>query len=452
MLAASQSFVAQVSTEAFLTDFFYIFATMGAFIGLLALILLDGSLVQPKNLVDTFVQKLTSAFVGGVAVLIAGYGIWNWQFDQAYGVPDAFRQSLSDWWILGPNMRTFAQNVDPKVLAGADAQQIFNVFFFAFAALIGAFIHGMGIERLKPIACYIMSALAGGVLMPFLAYLTWGPVGPLTNLGLHDFVGCFGLYMNVGVLSLILAWRLGPRIGSEGGFNITLLAAGAVLLMIAIPIFVIGCGYFEPGVGYFGISNTSSGLGIVFSNVFVALSGGALAGAVIAYQKHNPLYIFFGPIAGYIACTASLDIAAPWQCFVLGLVGPFVMLLGGTVMTRLKIDDQKIVPLALGPSILGALAAGVIGSGLPTGGMPGLTGHYAFQHAHISLGMQVIGTLVTLGCSGVAGLTVVLIIEKTIGLRVDRATEQAGLDHEFWTPGSPLPVALPAESAVHEAL
>lgn len=444
MLAESQSFVAQVSTNAFLTDFFYIFATMGAFIGLLALALLDGSLVQAKNLVDTLVQKIISAFVAGMAFMIVGYGIWNWQFYQAYGVSDALHQALSDWWILGPNMRTFAQNIDPKVLAGADSQQIFNVFFFAFAALTGAFVHGMGIERLKPGACYIISALVGGILMPALAYLTWGPVGPLTNIGLHDFVGSFGFYMNVGVLSLILSWRLGPRTG--GGFNILLLTFGAILLMVAIPIFVIGCGYFEPGIGYFGISNTSSGLGIVFANVFMALGGGALSGAVIAYRKHNPVYVFFGPIAGYITCAASLDIAAPWQCVVLGLIGPFVLVFGGAVMTRLKIDDQKIVPLALGPSVVGALAAGIIGSGLPTGGMPGLTGHYGFQHAHISLGMQAIGTLVTLCCSGLVGLVVVLSIEKTIGLRVERATEYSGLDHAFWTPDELLPNALAEET------
>lgn len=445
MLPATHSFVAQVSTEAFLTTFFYIFSTMGAFIGLLAVTLLDGSMVHPENLVDVFVQKIISAFVGGTAVMVAGYGIWNWQFDQAYGVADGFRQSLSDWWILGPNMRTFAQNLDPKALSGADAQQTFNVFFFAVGALIGAFIHGIGIGKLKPSACYILSAVAGGILMPLLAYLTWGPVGPLTNLGLHDFVGCFGLYMNIGVLALILSWRLGPRVGLEGGFNITLLAAGAILLMVAIPIFVIGCGYFEPGVGYFGISNTSSGLGIVFANVFMALGGGALAGAVIVYRKHNPVYAFFGPIAGYVACTASLDIAAPWQCFILGLVGPIVMLFGGTVMTWLNIDDQKFVPLALGPSILSALAAGVIGSGLPTGGMPGLTGHYAFQHAHISFGMQAIGTLVTLGCTGAAGLVVVLIIEKTMGLRVEHATEQADVGNVFHTSHSGLPKALADE-------
>jgi ammonium transporter, Amt family len=436
MLATTQSFLLQVSTNAFLTDLFYVFTTMGAFVGLMALTLLDGSMVQQKNLVDTLVQKVISAFVGGIAVMIAGYGIWNWQFDQAYGVPEAFCQSLANWWILGPNMRTFAEHLDPSVLPGADAGQIFNVFFFAFGALTGAFVHGMGIERLKPSACYVMSALVAGILMPLLAYLTWGPVGPLTNRGLHDFVGCFALYMNIGVFSLILSWRLGPRIDEATGLNILLLTVGAMLLMVAIPVFVIGCGYLEPGVGYFGISNTSSGLGIVFANVFVALGGGALAGAVIAYRKRNPVYVLLGPIAGYIVCTASFDIAAPWQCYLVSLMGPFVMLFGGTVMTWMKIDDHKIVPLALGPSIVGALAAGVVGSGLPTGGMQGLTGAFAFQHAHISLGMQAIGILVTLGCSGVAGLVVVFVVEKTIGLRVPRAVEQAGLDRAFWAPGS----------------
>lgn len=433
MLYVHQTFVTQVSTDSLLTELFYIFTTMGAFLALLALSLLDGAMVHPKNLVDTFVQKMINAFVGGMAFLIAGYGIWNWQFDQASGIPKALQHSLSNWWILGTYMRTFGQNIDPAVLPGADTQQIFVVFFFTFAALLGAFIHSMGLERLKPCACYIMSAIVGGILMPVMAYLTWGPAGPLTNQGLHDFVGCFAVYMFLGIWSLILSWRLGPRV-QAGGVNGMLLGAGAVLLMVAIPIFAIGCGFFQPGVGYYGISNTSSGLGIVFANVFVAFGGGALAGALIAYRKHNPVYVLLGPIAGYIACTAVLDIAAPWECIILSITGPFIMLWAGTACIKLKIHDYKIVPLALGPSILSALAAGVIGSGLPAGGVAGLTGNYAFQHAHISLEMQVIGIAVTLTITAITGLATILTIEKTIGLRVSLEEEHKGLDDVYWNP------------------
>jgi hypothetical protein len=44
-----------------------------------------------------------------------------------------------------------------------------------------------------------------------------------------------------------------------------------------------------------------------------------------------------------------------------------------------------IVPLALEPSIVSALTAGLIGSGRPTGGVQGGVGEYTSQHAHTGM-------------------------------------------------------------------
>ena len=432
MYHLTKTYAEQVSVAAYLNDVFYILACLGAFLVVVALALIDGGLVNAKHLVDTMAQKIISAFIGGASCMIAGFAIWNWQFYQALNIPSPLMQSLSDWWLLGPNLNTYGHLLDPAAVPGAEVQQIFVIFFFAYAAVIGAFIHSMGLGRIKPSACYILSAVAGGLLMPIMTYLTWGPTSPLTNNGLHDFVGVFSLYMFVGVWGLILAWRLGPRLASTHGFNGHMLGSGALTLMMAIPLFVIGCGFLEPGIGYFGITNTTSGLAIVFINVYMAFAGGAISGAFIAYKKHKPIYIFLGPISGYVACTALFDIASPWQCLVAAAIGPWVMRLVAHLMTELDLDDQKIVPLALGPSLLSALLAGIIGNGVASGGMVGGVAGYELQHAHISFGMQCIGILVTLLIAGASGLILVFGIEKTIGLRVAARIEQDGLDTWYW--------------------
>jgi ammonium transporter, Amt family len=432
MWQTAKTFADQVSAQAFISDLFYILASLATFLVVVSIALIDGGLVSPKHLIDTLAQKLLSALIAGVSFLIGGYGIWMWQFNQAFDVPHPLQQALSDWWLFGRYMTIYAQNIDPAAVQGAEVQQIFVVFFFAYAAVFGAFIHSMGLGRMKPGASYILSAITGGLIMPILAYLTWSPASPLSNNGLHDFVGAYSLYMFVGVWSLIITWRLGPRIASTNGFNPHMFALGAMVLMMAIPLFVLGCGFLEPGVGYFGISNTSSGLGIIFCNIFTAYGGGALSGAVIAYRKHKPIYMFFGPIAGYVSCTALFDIAAPWECLLVSLVSPWLMHLLKELMIKMNLDDQKLVPLALGPSILSVLMAGVIGNGLPTGGVQGATGAYAFQHAHISFGMQLLGVLVVLLISGLSGLFLVLVLEKTIGIRVPRTIEQDGMDMWYW--------------------
>jgi ammonia channel protein AmtB len=432
MLQVAKTFTDQVSTSAYLIDLFYIIATMACLLAIFALTLIDGGLVSAKHLIDTLAQKILSAFIAGASCMVGGYAIWMWQFNQAFNVPNPLRQAFSDWWLFGRYMNVYSQNVDPAVVPGLETQQVFVAFFFVYAGMLGAFIHSMGIGRMKPSATYILSGATGGLLLPVLAYLTWGPSGPLTNNGLHDFVGAYSVYMFVGTWSLILAWRLGPRIASTNSFNPHMFGAGAMLLMLAIPIFCLGCGFLEPGVGYFGVNNTTSGLGVVFCNIFLAYGGGATSGAIIAYKKHKPVFAFFGPIAGYVSCTAFFDIGLPWECFIVGALGPWVLLLMKELMTKLNLDDQKLVPLALGPSILSVLIAGIIGSGLPTGGVAGATGEFAFQHAHVSFGMQCVGVLVTLAYAGGTGLILVFALEKTIGLRVVRTIEQDGLDMWYW--------------------
>jgi ammonia channel protein AmtB len=104
----------------------------------------------------------------------------------------------------------------------------------------------------------------------------------------------------------------------------------------------------------------------------------------------------------------------------------------------MRIDDKKIVPLALGGGIWGALAGGVIGSGEKTGGFFGITeGKYAFQHSEISVGMQALALVVTIGIALVSGLILIFALEKTIGLRVSEEDEIRGLDALYWNAEPP---------------
>jgi ammonia channel protein AmtB len=436
-----------VSADRYVATLTYIFACVGVLFDLLALTLLDASSVRRKNLIDTMTQRIIAAIIGGVAFFPIGYAIWNLQFYQALGVPRPLAQAISDWWFGGTYLTRFAQHIDPQLVPGADTQQVFLAYFIVFGAVTGAFIHSAGLERLKPLPCFIMSAIVGGLVVPLLTYLTYGPVGPLSNGGLHDFVGDYGLYIFVGCWALVLARRLGPRRGELATPDFTLFGMGIFFLLIGIPMFVVGCGFLQPGQGYFGITMTESGLGIVFVNVFAAFGGGAISGAIIGYRMRNPVYAVLGPISGYVACSALLDIAMPWQAMAVAFFAPFVTVGCSKLMVWAKIDEPKIVAIAMGPGIYGALAAGVVGHGLPTGGFFGIaSGPYAFQHARISLLEQAIGVVVVVAISLAAAWVVVTLLDKTIGLRVSEDVEDMGLDAAYWLPANPGPAPVPASS------
>ncbi|HLY55330.1 MAG TPA: ammonium transporter [Stellaceae bacterium] len=428
------TFPQQVSTEAFLEAFFYMFACVGVLAGLLGLILLDVGLVQVKNVTDTIVQKIAGAMIGGVSFVLCGYAVWNLQFYQALGVPNPAGQAFADYWLFGTLLTTSSIHLDPATMPTADTQQIFAAFFFMFAGLTCALIHGAGVERMKAAPYYIMCVLSSMIFMPLLVYLTYGSGSILTNAGMHDFVGTYSLYLYVGTWGLVLAWKLGPRRHiAKAPVNIVALATGSLILMCGISMFVVGCGFVQPGHGYFGITTGDSSLGLTFVSLFLSFGGGGITGALIADLRKMPVYIILGPLAGYISCSALFDLAQPWETLLIGALGPVVMWLTEILVRRSGIDELKIAPLALGPGLLSCLAAGIIGAGTTGGGYFDVEkGAYAYHHAVVSIGMQALGIVGVVGGTAIVALIVVTILDRTIGLRVTPEQEEAGLDASFW--------------------
>ena len=439
--SADNVFPDQVTNEFFMQDIFYGFASVSLMLIVAAIALIDSGLIRRKNTLDMWIQKIVGSMIAAGMMWVVGYAIWQIQFYQGFGIPDPIMQALKDWWAFGPSATTFSQNLDPALQPEADIFQIFVVFFMAFAAVGAALLHSAGLERLKASAYYVLSFFLGGLVMPIALYLTWGSCSPLTNNGVHDYIGIYSMYILVGVWALILAWRLGPRLGAftkndktsgPSAHNYAFSGLGVLLLTFAAPFAFLGCGYWVGGLGYFGIQLNQSGFGIVMMNIFASFVGGVMAGAVIGYKTRNPLMALLGVPAGYIAAGASLDLGNPWQIFLVAFIGTFAVWGVWKLMYVIRIDDKKIVPLALGGGIFSALAAGVVGAGDKAGGFFGLEGEFAPFHATIGIGWQLIGVLVTIGIALVSGLILIIGLEKTIGLRASEDDEIAGLDVTYW--------------------
>jgi ammonia channel protein AmtB len=374
--------------------------------------------------------------------MLGGYALWQWQFNQAFGVPDALRTAIGDWWLFGGFMNTPANRIDPAALPEADVLQVFVPFFATFAMATMALIHSGVVERIRSGPLYIMSFVVGAVLSPLAGYLCWGSLSPLTNRGVHDFDGVFPLYIFAGTFALVLAWRLRPRLGAftphpSGSRPLPqapgLVAVGVLLILFAKPFVSIGSGYIIPGQGFFGISMTSSGIGLVMLNWSCAVFAGGVVGGLIAHRQKNVTYAFLGPISGMIICGALLDVGRPWECLVLGATGPLVSLATAALMRRLRIDETKAVPLALGPGIVGAIATGFFAWGEKTGGYFGLEGEFGFQHAEITPWWQLVGVVTIVLLAGVPALLMALFFERVgRGLRIDEATEISGQDATMW--------------------
>jgi ammonia channel protein AmtB len=436
-----EQFPEQASTNYLMSTFIYTLGAVAVLLVIVGLVFVDMGLVRRRNVLDTTVQKIGAAMVGGLGTLVIGYPIWQWQFNTAFGIPQPFWQAVKDWWLGGAFTTTASRNIDPAVLPEADVLQIFLVFFVTFTMATMALIHTGVVERIKPLPLYVMSFVMGAVLSPLVGYLCWGSLSPLTLRGTHDFDGIFPLYITAGTFVLVLAWRVGPRLGAfrphasgakPASHNAAFVGIGVLLILFALPFITIGSGYIVPDVGFFGISFTESGIGLVITNLFAAILGGAVLGLVLAYKRRESTWALLGPVAGVVMCGTLFDIGTAWECLLVGALGPLVALGTAALLRKAGIDDPKVVPLALGPGIVGALLTGFLEWGTPTGGYIGLEGTYAVGVGEITPWWQLAGVVATMLVAGVPALLMCLVFEKLGGLRQPEEAELIGLDAHEW--------------------
>ncbi|NHN88823.1 ammonium transporter family protein [Acetobacter conturbans] len=434
-------FPEQVSTANILSAFIYVVSAVSVILVLIGLGLVDAGLVRKDNVLHCWVQKVTTCVIGGLATFFVGDAIWQWQFYAAFGTPHPLRQAFIDWWLGSAPMNTPAIAQDPKLFPSADTQQVFSVFFVTFAMATVALIHSGTVERIRSAPLYVMSLAVGLLFCPLAAYLTWGPLSPLTNTGLHDFEGAVALYVFTGTWTLVTAWRMGPRAGvfspdPEGlqpkPSNYGNVASGALFVFMAIPLIALGSTWITPGKSVYGITMAQTGVGIVLKNVFCALLGGGLSGAILAARLREPVWVFFGPIAGAVMTGTIFDVAGSLESLTFGLLGPVLAVLVSRLLVAARIDEPKVAPLAFGPGIAGSLLGGFLHWGTATGGFPDLPAPYALGHAQITPWLQLVGIGTVILLAAVPAYILCRVFEATSGLRISRDCEREGMDATYW--------------------
>jgi ammonium transporter, Amt family len=459
-LVAQELFPEQITTDKFAQNLLYIIGAAAALIFMAGLMLVDLGTVRRRNVLDVTAQRLVGFFIGALGYYIIGHAIWNWQYYDAFGVADPYWTAIEDWWLGGSLTGALAQEVDPLV-SDINNSQIFLAFLALYAGLTNVLIHFALVERVRAAAFYVISGLVGAVAFPLCVWLTWGSTSPITNSGTHDFFGVFAVYIFAGTMCLVLARRIGPRLGiftphaGLGGdgmarpYNLGLTAVGVMMILIGVPLVIVACGFFFPEEGYFGIAMSTTSVGLVFENLFAAMTAGALVGAIIAYRTRKVVYLLLGPLAGYISGAAGFDVMVPWEMFLVGMGAPVVAyLVYEFVVERGHTDEHKVIPLGLGVGCYGVLMTGLFGWGTPTGGFFGLTeGDFAFQNAEVNVFWQLVGIAVAAGLALVTAAVSIFICERTVGLRVSEEEEVEGFDRRYWDVEHDVPEVLVAPAA-----
>ena len=305
----------------------------------------------------------------------------------------------------------------------------FLIFQTVFCATAATIVSGAMAERTKFSSYCLYSFIISLFVYPISGHWVWGG-GWLSQLGFHDFAGSAAVHMVGGVAALIGAKFLGPRIGKYGKNGEAKAIPGHSLTLGALGVFILWFCWF----GFNGASTTAmeGSAAETAARIFVTTN---LAAAVstcvvmaitwIRYRKPDVSMTLNGTLAGLVAITAGCDTVSPVSAAIIGALAGFVVVFGiEFIDQKLKIDDPVGAVGVHGLNgLLGTVCVGLFSDGSGTNGLGLFTG------GGVSLlGVQLLGAVSIIAWVAVTMTIAFAVIKKTIGLRVSREEELAGLD------------------------
>lgn len=324
---------------------------------------------------------------------------------------------------------------------------IFQMVFMDTTATIPT---GALAERWKYMAFFVFSIFVGTVIYPIYGNWVWGG-GWLSALGrdFHlghghvDFAGSSVVHMTGGVLALVGAWLLGPRVGKFNRDGSPNAIPGHNIPMAVIGTFILAFGWFGFNAGS-TLAGTDLRISVIAVNTMLASATGALASTLWMWlfrtRKPDPSMMCNGMLAGLVAITAPCAFVNSLAACFIGLVaGILVVEVVFFVEGRLKIDDPVGAIAVHGANGLwGCLALGIFADGSYGDGWNGVPGTvkgllYGDPSQFLA---QVIGVLANVVYVGLIAFIIFKLIDAVVGNRAEPYAEMEGLDiPEMGVPG-----------------
>ncbi len=302
------------------------------------------------------------------------------------------------------------------------------MFQMVFAATAATIVSGAMSERTKINAYLAYSFLISAIVYPVFGHWMWGGGWLSTvnfGVGARDFAGSGVVHAIGGISALIGAALVGPRMGKFGPDGKARVLPGHNIPYVIIGTFILFFGWFgfNPGST---LAATDDRIAAIAVMTFLAGIAGGVVGFYWSFSRTGKADIGIaanGTLAGLVGITAPCAYVAPWAALVIGAIGAGVMLASlSFVENVLKIDDPVGASSVHGAAGLwGLLAVGLFADG--TYGVKGL-----FYGDGGQLIAQLIAIVTVVVWGGLASGAIFLMLKNSMGLRVSREEEIAGLD------------------------
>ncbi|WP_433673627.1 ammonium transporter [Microbacterium gorillae] len=340
------------------------------------------------------------------------------------------------WILYGASMSSvsspweFAGNPFGDLgLAGADNDRLVTTAFSAtFAIITVALISGAIADRAKFGAWMVFVGVWGTLVYFPVAAWVWGggwamKLGEMLGLDhtVIDYAGGTAVHINAGAAAFALCLLLGKRVGFDRSINkphnVPLVLLGAAILWFGWFGFNAGA---EGTAGLLGTGDSRAGLIIINT---IGATAAAILGWIVVEKvkagKSTSVGAASGAVSGLVAITPACADLTPGWSLLLGLLAGVICCFAVELKWKLGYDDSlDVVGIHLAGGMLGTLYLGFFatGTGLFVGGDLS------------QLFMQFVTAAAVLVYSFVAAYAIGWVIDRTMGFRITKEDEIAGID------------------------
>jgi len=371
-----------------------------------------GGLVRTKNVLGTMMHSFVSMAVIGVLWVVCGYSLtfgksilggligWNQDYFLLQGIDEAISNGVPEY-VLAMFQGKFAI-ITPALISGAIAERVYFRGYILFIVLWFLLVYSP------------------------LCHWVWAPDGWLFNAGaggVIDLAGGLVIHVSAGVSALVAALFLGPRLGypktAMHPNNLVMTMMGAGLLWV---------GWYGFNAG----STVQSGLDTARALTMTQISAasGALTWLIIeaiTFKKATSLGFVSGILAGLVVITPAAGVVQPVGALTLGAASSLLCYFALTMKMRLGYDDSLdcfgIHGIGSGLGVL-LLSFFIRDSWLAKASAAAGRSWTALDQLQV----QLLGMGATIALAASVTLLICLVVEKTVGFRINQQDEIEGLD------------------------
>ena len=375
--------------------------------------MLETGSTRSKGAANIMMKNLMDFCIGSIAFYFVGYGLM-------FGTSAA--------GLFGSS--GFFGALDHTASVAGIPLDAFILWETVFCATAATIVSGAMAERTKFSAYCIYSAVISLIIYPVVGHWIWGG-GWLANMGFEDFAGSTVVHSLGGWAALVGAAVLGPRIGKYSKDGKPNSIPGHSITLAALGVFILWFGWFgfNPGSTLSVLVLDDSGnfsiaaIGTIAMTTNIAAAAGAFTAMIFTWVKHGKPSVSMalnGAIGGLVAITAGCAYVSIEGAFIIGLLAGVLVVASIEFIEKvLKIDDPAgAISCHCTCGVFGTLMVGLFDTnqGLFYGG-----GLHLF-------GVQLLGVVAVGAWTLATSFVLFKVIKSTIGLRVSKEEELAGLD------------------------